>query len=148
MFLFEKQFWKFNMVGILNTVNYYILYMIFKEVFKMNYMNAHLLGFFISMIGSFYLNSYFTYRVKPTFKKFLKFPLTYVVNILVSTLAIYILVQLLSISDNIAPIIATIIAIPFTFVISKIILTKEWQGIYAWLNIKKSYKSKHTHLLL
>ena len=125
MFLFDKQFWKFNMVGILNTVNYYILYMIFKEVFKMNYMNAHLLGFFISMIGSFYLNSYFTYRVKPTLKKFLKFPLTYVVNILVSTLAIYILVQLLSISDNIAPIIATIIAIPFTFVISKIILTKE-----------------------
>ena len=125
MFLFDKQFWKFNMVGILNTVNYYILYMIFKEAFQMNYMTSHLLGFFISMIGSFYLNSYFTYRVKPTLKKFLKFPLTYVVNILVSTLVIYILVQLLSISDNIAPIIATIIAIPFTFVISKIILTKE-----------------------
>ena len=125
MFLFDKQFWKFNMVGIINTINYYILYMIFKEVLQMNYMTAHLLGFFISMIGSFYLNSYFTYQIKPTIKKFLKFPLTYVVNILVSTLAIYILVQLLSINDNIAPIIATIIAIPFTFVISKIILTKE-----------------------
>ena len=125
MFLFDKQFWKFNVVGILNTINYYILYMIFKEALQLNYMTAHLLGFFISMIGSFYLNSYFTYRIRPTLKKFLKFPLTYVVNILVSTLAIYILVQLLSISDNIAPIIATIIAIPFTFVISKIILTAE-----------------------
>ena len=125
MFLFDKQFWKFIVVGILNTINYYILYMIFKEALQLNYMTAHLLGFFISMIGSFYMNSYFTYRIRPTLKKFLKFPLTYVVNILGSTLAIYILVQLLSISDNIAPIIATIIAIPFTFVISKIILTKE-----------------------
>ena len=125
MFLFDKQFWKFNVVGILNTINYYILYMIFKEALQLNYMTAHLLGFFISMIGSFYMNSYFTYRIRPNLKKFLKFPLTYVVNILISTLAIYILVQLLSISDNIAPIIATIIAIPFTFVISKIILTKE-----------------------
>lgn len=125
MILFEKEFWKFNMVGIVNTINYYILYLLFKEVFQMNYMTAHLLGFFISMIGSFYLNSYFTYRTKPTFKKFLQFPLTYVVNILVSTLAIYILVQLLSIHDNIAPIIATIIAIPFTFLLSKMILAKD-----------------------
>lgn len=113
------------MVGIVNTINYYILYLLFKEVFQMNYMTAHLLGFFISMIGSFYLNSYFTYRTKPTLKKFLQFPLTYVVNILVSTLAIYILVQLLSIHDNIAPIIATIIAIPFTFLLSKMILAKD-----------------------
>lgn len=125
MILFEKEFWKFNMVGIVNTINYYILYLLFKEVFQMNYMTAHLLGFFISMIGSFYLNSYFTYRTKPTFKKFLQFPLTYVVNILVSTLAIYILVQLLSIHDNIAPIIATIIAIPFTFLLSKMILARD-----------------------
>ncbi len=125
MILLEKEFWKFNMVGIVNTINYYVLYLLFKEGFHMNYMTAHLLGFFISMIGSFYLNSYFTYQTKPTLKKFLQFPLTYVVNIIVSTLAIYILVQLLSIHENIAPIIATIIAIPFTFLISKMILAKE-----------------------
>ena len=123
--LFDKQFWKFNLVGIINTINYYILYMIFIKAFQMNYMNAHLLGFFISMIGSFYLNSYFTYQTKPTLKKFLQFPLTYVVNIVVSTLAIYTLVQLLAVHKNIAPIVATIIAIPFTFFISKIILNKE-----------------------
>ena len=125
MILLDKQFWKFNIVGIVNTINYYILYRIFKELLQLNYMTAHLLGFFISMIGSFYLNSYFTYQIKPTFKKFLQFPVTYVVNIIVSTLAIYILVQLLLINDNIAPIIATVIAIPFTFFISKMILTKE-----------------------
>ncbi len=125
MILFEKEFWKFNLVGIVNTINYYILYLIFKDVLQMNYMIAHVLGFLISMIGSFYLNSYFTYRTKPTLKKFLQFPLTYVVNITVSTLAIYFLVQLLSIHENIAPIIATVIAIPFTFLISKMILTKE-----------------------
>lgn len=122
--LLDKQFWKFNIVGIVNTINYYILYMIFIKVFQMNYMNAHLLSFFISMVGSFYLNSYFTYQTKPTLKKFLQFPLTYVVNIFVSTLAIYTLVQLLSVHENIAPIMATIIAIPFTFFLSRLILTR------------------------
>lgn len=125
MILFEKEFWKFNIVGIVNTINYYILYLIFKEAVQLDYIYAHLLGFFISMIGSFYLNSFFTYQTKPTLKKFLKFPLTYAVNITVSTLAIYILVQLLSIHENIAPVIATITAIPFTFVISKMILAKD-----------------------
>ena len=96
-----------------------------KDGFKLNYMTAHLLGFFISMIGSFYLNSYFTYQTKPTLKKFFQFPLTYVVNITVSTLVIYILVQLFSMKENIAPIIATVIAIPFSFLISKMILTKD-----------------------
>ena len=123
--LLDKQFWKFNIVGIVNTINYYILYMIFIKVFLMNYMYAHLLGFLISMIGSFYLNTYFTYQTRPTLKKFLKFPLTYVVNILISTLAIYTLVQLLSVHENMAPIMATIIAIPFTFFLSRLILNKE-----------------------
>ena len=121
----DRQFWKFNMVGIINTMNYYILYMIMIKALQINYLYAHVLSFLISMIGSFYLNSYFTYQTRPTLKKFLQFPLTYVINMIVSTLTIYTLVQFLSVTKNIAPIIATIIAIPFTFFVSKMILTKE-----------------------
>ena len=88
-------------------------------------MVAHILAFFISMIGSFYLNSYFTYKTKPTLKKFLQFPLTYVVNFTVTTLGIFILVDVLKLNENISPLLASGIAIPFTFIVSKMILARE-----------------------
>lgn len=124
-FIFTKQFWRFVIVGFINTFNYYILYLFFFHIVFKNYMTAHILAFFISMIGSFYLNSYFTYKTKPTLKKFLQFPLTYVVNFTVTTLGIYILVDLLKFSENLSPLLASGLAIPFTFIVSKMILTRE-----------------------
>lgn len=85
-------------------------------------MAAHILGFAISMVGSFFLNSYFTYKSRPTLKKFLQFPLTYIVNITVTTLALYVLTDLLKLDGLITPLLASGIAIPFTFLISRKIL--------------------------
>ena len=124
MFLLTAQFWRFVIVGFINTFNYYVLYLFFHNIFHLHYMAAHIVSFLISMVGSFYLNSYFTYKTKPTLKKFLQFPLTYVVNITVSSTAIYILVDLMKLDENISPLLASVLAIPFTFAISKIILTK------------------------
>jgi len=125
MFFLTAQFWRFVIVGIINTCNYYVLFLFFNNIVPFHYMAAHIVSFLISMVGSFYLNSYFTYKIKPTLKKFLQFPLTYIVNITVSSAAIYIFVVLLNLDENISPLIASVLAIPFTFVISKLILTKE-----------------------
>ncbi|AQQ54054.1 GtrA family protein [Planococcus lenghuensis] len=118
----NSEVFRFLVVGVANTLNYYVLYLLFNYVFHINYLTAHITAFIISMIGSFYLNSYYTYRSRPSLSKFLKFPLTYVVNIAISTVSIYILVDLLEINETVSPLIATLIAIPFTFVISKKIL--------------------------
>lgn len=117
----QSEIFRFIVVGVINTFNYYILYLFLFHILHFNYLVAHISAFIISMIGSFYLNSYFTYRTRPSLSKFLKFPLTYVVNISVSTISIYILVNL-GLSETISPLIATLIAIPFTFIISKKIL--------------------------
>ena len=115
---------RFIVVGVANTSNYYILYLLFLHVSHLNYMISHILAFLISMVGSFFLNSYFTYRTKPTWKKFMQFPMTYVVNISVTTLGVYILVDLFKLNETISPLIASFAAIPFTFIISKKILKK------------------------
>lgn len=125
MFIFSKQFWRFVVVGFTNTFNYYVLYLFFNHLLNMPYLGAHILAFLISMIGSFYLNSYFTYKTRPTLKKFLQFPLTYVVNFVVTTSGVFILVDILKLDENISPLLASVIAIPFTFIISKMILLKE-----------------------
>lgn len=119
---FKSELFRFILVGFTNTFNYYILYLFFIHLLNINYLIAHISAFIISMVGSFFLNSYFTYKSRPSFSKFLKFPLTYVVNISVSTISIYILVDLLGLSETISPLIASVIAIPFTFIISKKIL--------------------------
>ncbi|MCA1031289.1 GtrA family protein [Bacillus timonensis] len=119
-----KQLIRFIITGFINTGNYYLLYLFFIHLIDLNYLIGHLLAFVISMVGSFFINSYFTYQTKPTLKKFFQFPLTYIVNITVTTVSIYILVDLMGLDENISPLLASVVAIPFTFIISKRILTR------------------------
>ncbi len=119
------QMFRFVLVGFLNTANYYILYLFFMHILSLPYMAAHISAFLISMVGSFYFNSYFTYKVKPTLRKFLQFPLTYVVNISVSSAALFLLVDLMHLNENISPLIAQGITIPATFFVSKKVLAND-----------------------
>ncbi|AOR37480.1 sugar transferase [Streptomyces fodineus] len=105
------------MVGVVNTAAYYGLYLLFLN--WLPYLFAHVLAFVISMIGSFFLNARFTYRIRPTWRKFLLFPLTNVTNFLVTTLGVYVVVDLLHAGSRFAPLLASAAAIPVTFVVSR-----------------------------
>lgn len=116
---------RFIIVGVMNTIHYYVIYLLLLYSLNIPYIFSHLVALVLSIIGSFYLNSYFTYRTKPTFKKFLTFPLTYIVNIGITTISLYLMVDMLLWDKVISPFIASLLAIPFTFLLSKYILTKE-----------------------
>ncbi|MDT4051056.1 GtrA family protein [Staphylococcus arlettae] len=113
---------KFIIVGGINTLNYYIIYLLLLKLIGVNYSVSHISGFVISFIISYYLNCYFVYKVQPTWKKFIQFPLTQVVNMGMQTLLLYIFVQWFNISSVIAPFAGLIITIPVTFILSKYIL--------------------------
>lgn len=119
-----QSFLRFVIVGFINTFNYYVIYLSLIY-FHIPYMGSHSVAFGLSMIGSFYLNCYFTYRTKPTLKKFFQFPLTYVVNYLVTTSSLFIIVDLLQMNKFIAPLISMVLPIPFTYLVSKWILVKK-----------------------
>lgn len=116
---------RFIIVGVMNTIHYYVIYLLLLYSLNIPYIFSHLVALVLSIIGSFYLNSYFTYRTKPTFKKFLTFPLTYIVNIGITTISLYLMVDMLHWDKVVSPFIASLLAIPFTFLLSKYILTKE-----------------------
>lgn len=118
----NTEFTRFLVVGVINTLSYYSIYLILHNVFSLPYMLAHLIGFLISLNVSFFLNTYVTYKVKPTFKKYLFFPLTQVINITVSTILIFIFVEYLNLNSNIAPFAAVIFTVPITFIVSSKIL--------------------------
>lgn len=113
---------KFIIVGGINTLNYYIVYLILLKLIDLNYLVSHVSGFMVSFIISYYLNCHFVYKVKPTWRKFIQFPLTQVVNMGMQTLLLCIFVQWFHISSVIAPFAGLIITIPITFVLSKYIL--------------------------
>ncbi|MGZ9848842.1 GtrA family protein [Macrococcus psychrotolerans] len=116
---------KFIVVGFINTFNYYLVYLLLLKVLHLGYLTSHLTGFLVSFIISYFLNCYFVYKVKPTFKKFIQFPLTQVVNMGVQTLLLYIFVELLHIHKVYAPFPALVFTIPITYFVTTYILTKE-----------------------
>lgn len=118
----NTEFTRFVFVGVVNTLSYYSIYLFLHNVLDWAYMLSHIIGFLISLNISFFLNTYVTYRVKPTLKKYLYFPLTQVVNMSVSTVLIFIFVEFLYINSNIAPFAAVIFTIPVTFIVSGKIL--------------------------
>ncbi|ARI75334.1 GtrA family protein [Halobacillus mangrovi] len=113
---------RFILVGGINTLNYYFIFLLLHNLLRAHYMVAHITGFLVSFVISFYLNTYFTYRVKPTLKKFLQFPLTQVVNLSTSSFLVYALVEWFALNSNLAPIIAVFFTVPITFIVTSKIL--------------------------
>ncbi|GAB2875334.1 GtrA family protein [Streptomyces deserti] len=111
----------FALIGVVNTMTHYAFYLLF--LYRLPYLAAHILAAVLSMIGSFFLNARFTYRTRPTWRKFLLFPLTNASNFLVTTAGVYVLVDVLGFGDRYAPLLASMAAIPVTFVLARTIMT-------------------------
>ncbi|MBD7908152.1 GtrA family protein [Sporosarcina gallistercoris] len=113
-----REFITFAIVGVINTATYYGFYLAGLKGLGLAYMISHFSAVILSMIISFFLNSYVTYKVKPTLKKFLMYPLTQLVNIAVTAVLLYILVDGLHVNSSIAPLAALIVTVPVTFVVT------------------------------
>ncbi|MER5930620.1 GtrA family protein [Streptomyces sp. NPDC002054] len=111
---------RFGLVGGVNTGTFFGIYLLLHP--WMPYFAAYTLAFVLSMIGSFFMNTYFTYRTRPTWKKFLLFPLTNVTNYVIQSVGLYALVTWADMNTKIAPLVAAVVAIPFTFLLSRKIL--------------------------
>lgn len=113
---------KFIIVGGINTLNYYVVYLLLLKLLHIEYMISHITGFIVAFVISYYLNCYFVCRVKPTWRKFISFPITQIVNISLQTVLLYVFVSWLNLPAEIAPFAGLIITIPITFILSKWIL--------------------------
>ncbi|ALC80399.1 MULTISPECIES: GtrA family protein [Bacillus] len=119
------EFFRFVIVGGINTGTYYLIYLSLLKLAHFDYMAAHLTGFVISLVISFFLNCFFTFKTKPTLAKFLQFPLTQLFNVIMSSILIYVFVDVFSLSSVIAPIAALFITVPVTYIVTGKILKKE-----------------------
>jgi len=112
---------RFGLVGVVNTLTYYACYLALRTVAP--YLFAHVVAFALSTVGSFFLNSYVTYRTRPTWRRFLLFPLTVLINFVVTTAGVALLVEVVGLDERPAPLVAALAAIPFTFLATRYVLT-------------------------
>lgn len=130
-----RQISRFALVGVINTITYYILYLLMRG--WIGYLPAHVVAFTLAMTGSFYLNCYFTYRVRPTLRRFVLFPLSNAANFVITTVGVVILVEYAGIGERLAPLLAAVVAIPITFVVARTVLTGRISGDAAFADLAR-----------
>lgn len=113
---------RFSLVGVLNTGIYYIAYLLL--ILLLPYLGAHLLAWCVAVTVSFLLNCRFTYHVQPTWKRYALFPLASLPNILATSLGVVGLVEFLHFDVRIAPLIAGVCAVPFSYLLAKMLMLK------------------------
>lgn len=120
---FNKDVFRFILTGGFNTFNYYLMYLILFEFLNLPYIYAHVSAFLYSAFCSFFITTMYTFGERPTVRKFVAFPITFLPNLVISTLVTKILVDNQILSETYASLIAMFLAIPITFVVSKIVIT-------------------------
>ncbi len=116
----KNKFIKFVGAGAINTVATYILYIIL--VLFLNYQISYAIAFVFGIILSFVLNTKYVFEVEQTFKKFLLFPLVYLVQYLLGAIMMNIIVEMIGISKFFAPLFVTICLLPVSYLLSRKIL--------------------------
>ena len=78
-------------------------------------------GYLVSIVTSFFLNCKFTFRQKPTWEKFIKFPVSYIPNFIFQYIMVFIFTSL-QWNSTVAYICAAIIGTPLTFAAMKLMV--------------------------
>ncbi|MEE1811378.1 glycosyltransferase [Streptomyces sp. BE133] len=112
-----RQFVIFAMLGTINTAVYLAVYASLNTWIP--YLAAHVVGYAASIVGSFLLNSYITCRTKPTWHAFARYPLSSIVNLVLTGALLYLGVSRLGMDKNIAAVAAGILATPFSFLLAR-----------------------------
>lgn len=112
---------RFVVVGVANTLIYYAVYR--ALLIGMPYLPAHVLAYGVGIVFSFFANSLFTFGVRPTWRRFLAFPLTTLFNFVVVTVGSVALVEPGWVDERWATLLMTVVAIPVTFLLTRLVLT-------------------------
>lgn len=111
---------RFGAIGVVNTGVHFLVYLLAQTV--MAYLLAHVIAFSVAVVVSYFLNCWFTFRVKPSVRGFVLFPLSTIVNLVVSTVGLYVLVEFFGVAAWIAPLPTAVVAIPVTFLAAQFLM--------------------------
>lgn len=115
------KFGRFVLVGVVNTAVHYAVYVVAWQLLP--YLAAHALAMVVALSCSYLLNCRFTFHVRPRLSTFLLYPASNGVNLAVSTLAMWLLVEVAGVHPLVATLLGGLAATPVTYLVSRLILT-------------------------
>ena len=118
----KNKFLKFIGAGVVNTIASYLVYLLL--VLFLNYQISYAIAFVFGIILSFILNTKYVFEVKQTFKKFILFPLVYLIQYLLGAFMMNFIIEILEINKFFAPLIVTVCLLPVSYLLSKKILVR------------------------
>ncbi len=125
LFLKLLQFIRFGIVGLINTGVSLLIYYVLVY-FGIPYLISTITGYVISSIIGYILNRVWVFKAKNKVKESLiKYFFVYITALLLNVIFMYLFVDLISISDKIAPLLVLCITIPYNFTLSKFWTFKE-----------------------
>ena len=117
---FVMQFIKFGIVGVSNTLIGWAFYysLIF---FGVHYLLANLIGFVIATLNSFYWNRKYVFKQTDGKKstQLIKVFASYGFTLFLSTTMLFLIVDIIGLSEFIAPLISIIVTVPLNFMLNK-----------------------------
>lgn len=115
-----KQFVKFGLVGVSNTVLNLVVYygLLYLGV---HYLIANTAGFLVSVLNAYYWNKKFVFKNLETkiSKSLIKTYVSYGSTFLLGTGLMFVMVHYLHVSETVAPIINLLVTIPLNFLLNK-----------------------------
>jgi len=111
------RFVTFSLVGVVNTLVYYLVYYLLFEVMSLDYLVASALAFLVSVINSYWLNSTLTFRddARHSSGEFARFSIVSMAALVVNLLGMYLAVELFGIPPLLAPLLVIPLAVGVNF---------------------------------
>lgn len=107
---------KFFTLGVSNTLLSYLIYIMLLKFLKYEF--AFTLSFIFSFFFTFYINHFYVF--KPKKKRLMKnYLIIFMSYYLFSLLSLKLLINVIKVSESIAPLISIIIIFPLNFIITK-----------------------------
>lgn len=120
--LTERHFFRFLVMGILNTIATFSIYVMLKTV--LDYQIAYLLAYVSGIVFAYFMNALFVFKKSISLRAFIRFPLVYVVQYIVGAVLLELFVRVLGLSVTFAPLFVIILTLPLTFFLTRFVLSK------------------------
>ncbi len=117
-------FIRFLLVGGLSTVLTTVFSILYGSLIPLA-VPAFALGYFTTLLLSFFLNCGFTFKKRPSFGRFFKYAVSYIPNFLVQCASVWLLHDICGLSETLSYLAAAIIGVPLTYILMKLFTFKK-----------------------
>lgn len=107
------------MSGGANTLVTYFIYLILLNF--LSYQESYTIAYVCGIVLAFFLGRFFVFKSHRGARSVIFFPLIYLAQYLVSMLVLWVWVERLNLSDAVAPLVAIVITVPITYVLSSFV---------------------------